>query len=326
VAKGRGPRAEAFERIGGLYDVRVLEPSPPTVWDEPFLADDPVAGGEVVPLERAGAQSWDGLCRAGGEAALADWAADRWLGAWRRLSPLPASFVPSRQSLHALAEHVIAPARHSACGKIGLRYTRAGFGTPYFGEDRQVRVERGELVSEGPNGAVRREPISTLRQAALLADVPAGATTGVYVPTTPGDLDNKLVVEEEAAAALGDWFGFCTSVLEQVRDEASDASRVQIWPEHFDMAVDLGDESAGQRANYGGSPGDADHPEPYLYLGPWAKASGPFWNESFGASLAYGHLLAADDQRQAALTFLRAGRDLLAGGAGAAGPAGAAGG
>jgi len=76
--------------------------------------------------------------------------------------------------------------------------------------------------------------------------------------------------------------------------------------------VDLGDEAAGQRANYGGSPGDEGHPGPYLYVGPWAHRDGPYWNESFGASLSYSDLLAADDQRQAALDFLRRGRDLLA--------------
>jgi hypothetical protein len=121
------------------------------------------------------------------------------------------------------------------------------------------------------------------------------------------------MVDEEDAAALGDWFGFCASVLEQLRDEAEDASRVQLWPEHFDLAVDLGDESKGSRANFGGSPGDAEHPEPYLYIGPWVKPDGSFWTESFGASLSYADLLAAADQRQAALAFLRRGRDLLAG-------------
>jgi hypothetical protein len=39
---------------------------------------------------------------------------------------------------------------------------------------------------------------------------------------------------------------------------------------------------------------------------------GDFWNESFGASLSYAELLAAADQRQVALAFLRHGRDLLA--------------
>jgi hypothetical protein len=155
VGEARGARAEAFERVGRRYDVRVLEPSPAAVREGPFLADDPVAGGEVVPLQRPGTRSWDELCQTDGDPTLARWAADRWLGPWKRLSPLAPSFAETRQSLHAVAEHVIAPARHLACGKIGLRYTRDGFGTPFFGKDRQVRIERAELVNDGPKGDVR---------------------------------------------------------------------------------------------------------------------------------------------------------------------------
>jgi hypothetical protein len=82
---------------------------------------------------------------------------------------------------------------------------------------------------------------------------------------------------------------------------------VQLWPEHFDIAMSLGPE--GARANYGGSPGDADHAEPYLYVGPWSMdgRSGPFWNEPFGASLLNTQLLEGAD----ALGFLRRGRELL---------------
>jgi hypothetical protein len=41
------PRAEAYERLGGRYEVRVLEPSPPAVADPPWFADEPVARGHV---------------------------------------------------------------------------------------------------------------------------------------------------------------------------------------------------------------------------------------------------------------------------------------
>jgi len=54
----RNPRAEARVRISNRYEVRVLEPSPPAVNEGPWFADDPVAGGELVPLERAGARTW----------------------------------------------------------------------------------------------------------------------------------------------------------------------------------------------------------------------------------------------------------------------------
>ena len=54
----RDPRQEAFDRLGGRYEVRVLEPSPPAVDEEPWFADDPAAPGDVPdgrePLGRTG--------------------------------------------------------------------------------------------------------------------------------------------------------------------------------------------------------------------------------------------------------------------------------
>lgn len=271
----RNPRAEAAEMLGEAgVEVRVLEPSPPAVDEAPWFADDPVAGGDVVPVERPGSQSWAEV--SAGNAALTAWCEDRWLVRRTPLvAPLPPDFVATRKALHTVAVDEISPQRQAANGKIGLRFTHHGFGTPFFGADRQVRVEDGELV----DGTVRH-PISG--------------------------------VDIAAARVLGDWYGMCCSLLEQLRAEDTNAadhapSRVQIWPEHFDIAVDLGPE--GARANYGGSPGDDQHSEPYLYVGPWdAGRTGDFWNEPFGASLSYADILSGADP----LTFLRQGRDLLA--------------
>ncbi len=305
------PRTQAARRLNGRYDVRVLEPSPPAVEEPPFFSDDPVAGGEILPVARQGCRTWAEICSGESDAELSAWCAERWLGPWKRLVPLPASFPGARQALHALAEHVVAPARHQANGKIGLRYTRGGFGTPFFGADRQIRVEGAVLVIEDEVIGRRQAAITTLGEAAALVGVAAAASTGVFTPTTEFDPDRPLTVDPMCSRALGDWFGFCASVLEQVRAEATDASRVQLWPEHFDLAVDLGDEGLGRRANYGGSPGDEDHPEPYLYVGPWVAQQGGAWNEAFGASLSYTAIVEAPDQRETALAFLRTRRGLL---------------
>ena len=40
------PKQEAYEKLAGEFEVRVLEPSPPAVTEFPF-ADDPVNEGEV---------------------------------------------------------------------------------------------------------------------------------------------------------------------------------------------------------------------------------------------------------------------------------------
>jgi hypothetical protein len=100
-------------------------------------------------------------------------------------------------------------------------------------------------------------------------------------------------------------------VLEELRaevDPSLEPSRVQLWPEHFDMAVELGVESAGRRAAYGCSPGDEEHPEPYVYVAPWEiPPEDELWNATGfrGAELAYAELLTADDQRERVLEFLR---------------------
>jgi hypothetical protein len=281
-------RAEAMDRLGGDFEVRVLEPSPPAVTEPPF-ADDPVAPGEVPegrrlvsPVSSHGDLTWDEIAsqRESEDTGLSDWCAERWLGAWRRLQPLPDGFAATRAALQRLAEEVVAPARLPE-NEIALRYTRCGFGTPFFeqdGEDCQVRVQHGELVRQRGDSE-RREPIE-----------------GVQVP---------------AAHALGDFYGFACSVLEELRAEEpdEDPSLVQLWPEHFDIAIELGLESKGRRANYGASPGDDDHPEPYLYVGPWdhERAEGELWNATGfpGAELTYAELLEAPDQRRAALEFMR---------------------
>ncbi|MDQ1427980.1 MAG: hypothetical protein QOK39_1456 [Acidimicrobiaceae bacterium] len=309
----RNPRAEANERLGGQHDARVLEPSPPAVTEAPFFADDPVAGGDIVPVDREGATSWDAFCAGQADPDLDSFCAARWLGRWPRLVALPATFVATREALHAVAEHVLAPARHAANGKIGLRYTYDGFGTPFYRHDEQLRVEGTDLVAESANGT-RRTPLTSLATAFAFSGVASGTTTGVFTPTTTRAADELFNLDPEAAHGLAEWVGFCFSVLEQLRTEMPEADRLQLWPEHFDAGLSGGNEASGAKANYGGSPGDEGHSLPYLYVGPWTPRSGGFWNEPFGASVGYGEIVAAADQRGAALDFFRRGRDLLAGG------------
>src|SRR6476469_7773794 len=103
------------------------------------------------------------------------------------LEPLPDSFDAARDGLHALAEHVLAPARHRVDGHIGLVPTAGGFGTPTFGDGERVRVEGVELVHERP-GTSTRVRITTLGAAAQFVGVPLGAP-GVYPPATPCEPD-----------------------------------------------------------------------------------------------------------------------------------------
>lgn len=322
------PRADAHRRIGGAYDVRVLEPSPPPVTEPPWFADDPVAIGTrgeapVLTPVSGGDMTWDDLARDDDE--LRAWCADRWLGGWRRLTPTPEpdAYAQTRAAWHTLAEHVLAPARHAATGKIGLRFTVGGFGTPFFadadGRVTQVRVDREQLMVRRGD-STESAPITTVAGAAGLARLEPGAPTGVYEPTTPLVPSAPLTVDPGATRLLADWFGFATSVLEELRAEARagerEATRVQLWPEHFDLAIDLGDDDTGSHGTFGASPGDEEHPESYLYVTHWApRPPDPFWNEDAfgGAGLSLADLAGADDQRAAALDFFRRGRRLLAG-------------
>jgi hypothetical protein len=261
-------RREAYERLGSDWDVRVLEPSPPAVTEPPWFADDPVARGasasgrQIVSPVPGGDVLWDDL--AANDPQLAAWCAERWLGAYRRLAPLPAAYAQTRDALHEIAERVVSPARERANGKIGLRYTRGGFGTPFFADGEQVRVEGAQLVRVRPQGE-QREPLD---------------------------------VDRASASALADVFGFATNVLETLRAElpaAARPGRVQLWPEHFDVGLDLVRPASGEEIVAGVSPGDEHHAEPYVYV--------------VGTQLVvltYPELLAAGDQRAAALAFLRA--------------------
>jgi hypothetical protein len=244
------------------------------------------------------------------------------LGAWRRLAPVADvdALLVTRRSWHVVAEHVLAPFRYRACSKIGLRSTNGGVGIPFVrwdGRDTQLRIDGGDLVVD--RGPETRDPVTTLRAAAAAAGVDVGARTDVYTPTTDAEPDEVLPVDRDAAARLGDWFGFAASVLEEVRVGAADggSTRLQVWPEHFDCSVDLGDEAAGQRGTFGASPGDDAHPLPYLYVTHWAPvADDPYWNDSAfgGASFGYEALVSADEQRRDALAWFAAGRTrLLAG-------------
>jgi hypothetical protein len=294
------PLDEARRRIEDRYEARVLEPSPPA---QPGNADDPTARG-VVPEGRqllspvsTGDLTWDELCR--GDDELAAWCRDRWLGAWKPLEPAPPGLRDTRLALHLVAEKIVSPARVAGTGnEISLRYTRDGFGTPFYGDDEQVRVEGGELVVER-EGKERREELTTLRSA------------GELVGTIDAqDLDeDPLAIDASAAGFLGDWFAFGTLVIAELRARAGDgldASNLNLWPEHFDVAAELGREQVGERAGYGASPGDDDHPEPYLYVAPWsAPPEGELWNATAftGAELTYGDLLDSDDQVEAAVGF-----------------------
>lgn len=318
----RDPRTEAQRLVAGRFDARVLEPSPPTVTAEPWFADDPTdpAGAQlpVIGPTSVAALTWEAWLRDFPEQS--DWAAARWLGAYTKLTAPPNALASTRESLHRLAVYVISPARRRVNGKIALRWTLGGFGTPFFGTDEQVRIVGTTLVHQTGSHATAM-PITTLNEAAnvILGTPPDLEWAADFDVPPAGDLDGPLPVDATAAAWLGDWYGFAYSVLEELRADAAsaDAGRMQLWAEHFDAAFECLPQDSGRRAGYGISPGDATHPEPYLYVVPWSFDQAPasdLWDATTfrGAILPVTALLAAPDQRRAALQWFRARRDILA--------------
>lgn len=307
----RDPRGEAESLVGSGRQALVLEPSPPAVTDGSWFADDPIVAEDseraVVPRSLPGGLDWDGWLAADpGNAEHRDWVTRSWLGADRRLPDRPASLAATRVDLHRLAAYVIAPARHQATGKFGLRWTRGGFGTPFFpgpdGQDRQIRVDGTMLVDQrgGADGTVRAGAITTLAAAADFLHVAIDTETAAeHDSPSIGDVSAPLRVDEAASHYLGDWYGMAFAALEAVRADAGsiDPSRPQLWPGHFDPAIEVGDED--HRGSYGASPGDDGIPEPYLYLSVWwpdrVGLDGTIDSEIWNAPSFTGAILLASD-------------------------------
>lgn len=218
-----------------------------------------------------------------------------------RLPRLPDGFPRSRESLHRLAEEVIKPAREHVSGEFSLIRTPGGFGTPVFGDGIEIRVEGTDLVVREAERE-RRSEISSLRAAAELI--------GPSILPSGGDLSAEpLDIDPAAAEALAASYAVGQVALERLIASAGsddDPSQPTLWPEHFDIAIELGAEAQGLRVNYGLSPGDEDHPEPYFYVGPWtAQPEGELWNATgfTGAEIPYSELSAAPDPVERAVQF-----------------------
>jgi hypothetical protein len=218
----------------------------------------------------------------------------------------PSPLATTRESLHALAEHVLCAARYAAVRRIGLEVAHDGFATPPFGEHgRVVAVEGGELVVR-ESGEVRRAPITTLRAAGELVGIEPGGPVDVFPRVTPLDLDAPLRIDEAARARLMAWYALGDDALRRLRQSipSDNPSPITLWPEHFDVAIRAAD------VNYGVSPGDGLLPDPYAYVGPdTVPAVDAYWNQPFGAARTWAELRAVDQ----AVAFFEEGRAALAG-------------
>ncbi|MFT7475303.1 MAG: hypothetical protein ACI81L_002241 [Verrucomicrobiales bacterium] len=230
----------------------------------------------------------------------------------------PENLTSTRSALHRLAMYVIAPVRHQATARFGLRSTPGGHGTPEFG-GRRVRVLGDELIDEVA-GEERRHVISSLQAAAeFLGSVVDPETAAEHDSPPVGDMHAPLEVDAAASTFLGSWYEMAFGALHTIAadPESVDASEAQLWPGHFDAAIEVGDED--HRGSYGASPGDDSIDEPYLYLSVWwpdkisIDSSLPIWNAPnfVGAMLRLSEFDTEKDPVDVAVEFWRAHRDAL---------------
>jgi hypothetical protein len=177
--------------------------------------------------------------------------------------------VATRRSLHAVAELVLAGPQFARSASIELRVVRAGFATVRDPDLRvmvdRVRAADTEVQMDGHSAAALAAAVGV--EVVSLAEVyDGGPGTGP---------DDVLTVDTAAARRIADAFEVGDAALRAI----APGSTPVLWPEHFDVAVTLGE------VNYGLSPGDDHLPEPYAYVGPWAvPAPDDFWNAPFGAA------------------------------------------
>jgi hypothetical protein len=202
------------------------------------------------------------------------------------------TLVATRVALHSMAEHLLAGDLWRRTGRLGLRRTPGGFGQPEHvvdGARRRLRID-GTRLAVLDGDVERWADLSTPTAAAAFADSRLGGRDAV-VPATRLHADEPLALDDEAAATIADWFELVETALEEVRrrHHELEPTLVQLWPEHFDLAFSM------TEVNVGGSPGDALHDEPYLYVGPWAPVDGERWNEPWGMSLTASDVRSATD-------------------------------
>jgi hypothetical protein len=178
---------------------------------------------------------------------------------------------PTRRSLHAVAELVLAGPQYRRTGTIRLRVIDNGFATI---REPAVAVEGDELVTEGLRIGISER---TCAELAAMLGVAAGKPEHLYQDGSGVPADEVLEVDRAAAAYLAECFFRGDRALRLFAPEVPDEQRV-LWPEHFDVGISV------DEINYGVSPGDGYLDEPYAYVGPHQPREGSFWNAPFGAT------------------------------------------
>ena len=188
------------------------------------------------------------------------------------LEPLPATFAPTRDALHASAEHVLAPARYRADGHIGLiadarRVRHAGV--------RRRRTGRASTASSSStSGRARRSasPITTLgRGRAVRRRAARRPRRGVHAGDDRADPDAPLAVDADAAARRSPtWLELGAALLDELRDDVRGAGAVgrrSSGPSTSTSRATSATRTPGPARTTARRPATTTIAEPYLYVG-----------------------------------------------------------
>jgi hypothetical protein len=174
----------------------------------------------------------------------------------------------TRTSLHGIAEGVLAGPQLARSGTIRLRVLQGGFGTV---SEPMVRVSGTDLVlADGRRVPLRGTFADVAAEAGVTFTVP-----DIYPDHAPVAPEHLVRVDPHEAARLAAWWERGRQALLAF----APGQQPVLWPEHFDLAVEV------REVTYGVSPGDSFSPEPYAYVAPGSRhqLSGPFWDAPFGA-------------------------------------------
>lgn len=177
-------------------------------------------------------------------------------------------FERTRESLHGIAELLLAGPQYRRDGTIRLRVVAGAIATV---TEPELRVDHLNVWASGTPVAVGGASYAELGSR---LGVVAGAPEGLYGEGSGAQLADRPQVDPDVALEL---LGALYRGDQALRAFAPEQTPV-LWPEHFDVGITV------DEANYGVSLGDGYLDEPYMYVGPHKPRSGEFWNAPFGAA------------------------------------------
>ena len=178
----------------------------------------------------------------------------------------------ARRVLHGVAELVLAGPQYRVTGRLRLGVVPGGFATTTLTPGLRVDGTRA-AAGGGETAAIGGQPPRAIGQALGVA---AGRPEGAYDDGSGVGLDETLTLDPGPARVIT---GALAVGHEALLAFAPDEVPV-LWPEHFDVAIRVGE------VNFGVSPGDGFSAVPYAYVGVAARPAGDaFWNAPFGAAV-----------------------------------------